>query len=180
MNRYCVMLILLVCIQPAMAEGPGRFGFGRIPSDPEIRAWDIDIMPDGRQLPPGRGSVAMGKQVYTQKCLACHGPEGKGGANVALVEQFDPAVNFSMDQSLTRAIGNFWPYATTLYDYIKRAMPYETPGTLQPDEIYSLVAYLLYLNRIIDAELVMDADSLPAVVMPARKLFYFSDEVEVE
>ena len=135
-------------------------------------------MPDGRQLPPGSGSVKQGRSVYQAKCQSCHGEAGKGGPNNRLVSKFDPAINFAKDTRAARTIGSYWPYATTLYDYINRAMPFTNPGSLQPDEIYSLVAYLLFLNGIIDQDAVMNADSLPRVVMPARHLFYWSDEVK--
>lgn len=134
-------------------------------------------MPDGRQLPPGKGSVDRGRKIYQEKCQSCHGEEGKGGPNDRLVGKFNTKINFSTDTRVVRTIGSYWPYATTLYDYINRAMPFTTPGTLTSDEVYSLVAYLLFLNGIIDQDTVMNAASLPQVVMPARHLFYWSDEI---
>ncbi len=155
---------------------PERFDIGREPDASEIALWDIDITPTGDNLPSGRGTIDMGEQVYLVKCLSCHGPEGRNGINDQLVGAFSPDNNFSHDASLPRTVGNYWPYATTLYDYINRAMPMVTPGTLSADEVYSLVAYLLYLNGIIQADTILDASNLPSIEMPANGLFYWSEE----
>ena len=177
MSKQFIFVILLIYSLSVTAVQPRQFGFGRTPSAAEIKQWDIDIMPDGRQLPSGSGSVERGRTIYQAKCQACHGEAGKGGPNDRLVGKFDPEINFAKDTRAVRTIGSYWPYATTLYDYINRAMPFTNPGSLQPDEVYSLVAYLLFLNGIIDQDTVMNAASLPQVVMPARHLFYWSDEV---
>src|SRR3989449_8717032 len=141
---------------------PARFGLGRAATAAEIKAWDIDVMPDGDGLPPGSGTPAGGVKIYTRKCAACHGPSGTEGP-------FDRLVG--RDQGPARTIGNYWPYATTLYDYVHRAMPLGAPGSLAPDEVYSLVAYLLWRNEIIPETAVIDARTLPRVVMPARGRF---------
>ena len=176
--RYGLIIILLVACASAAAGQPHRFGFGRTPSAKEIRQWDIDIMPDGKQLPPGGGTAQRGKIVYVKKCLSCHGEAGRGGANDQLAGSYDPAINFATDMKAVRTVGSYWPYATTLYDYINRAMPFNAPGSLSTGEVYSLVAYLLSLNGIIAPDDEINADSLPGIVMPARHLFYWSDEVE--
>ena len=155
---------------------PDRFGLGREPDPGEILSWDIDISPSGESLPDGQGTVEHGERVYAQWCLACHGPEGTNGINDQLVGHFDSENDLAGDTSLPRTIGNFWPYATTLYDYINRSMPMATPGTLTADEIYSLVAYLLYLNGIVEEDTVIDAATLPSIEMPANHLFYWSEE----
>jgi mono/diheme cytochrome c family protein len=153
---------------------PSRFGFGRAATDAEVKAWDIDVMPDGTGLPPGRGTVAKGAVIYAAQCAVCHGPNGRGGQYDSLVGR-DPAEGFPFgkDPALMskRTIGNYWPYATTLYDYIYRAMPQAVPGSLTPDEVYSLVAYLLFLNGIVPSDAVMTAQTLPKVEMPARRRF---------
>jgi S-disulfanyl-L-cysteine oxidoreductase SoxD len=160
----------------AETELPLRFGLGQVPSKDEIKNWDIDISPDSKQLPLGQGSVEAGRELYDSQCLSCHGRKGLGGVNDQLVAPYDPANNFARDEKLKRTIGNYWPYATTLYDYINRAMPLTAPGSLESDEVYSLVAYLLYLNNIIKQDAVINDGNLAAIEMPARQLFYWSEE----
>jgi cytochrome c len=162
----------LEAAEPAPAARAPRFGFGRPATAEEIRAWDIDARPDGAGLPPGRGTVAQGKAVYAEKCAACHGVSGRNGPFDALAGR-EPrrGFPFGRDPSLVRTVGNYWPYATTLYDYVHRAMPWTQPGSLEPDEVYGLVAYLLFLNEIVPESAVLDPSTLPAVVMPARGRF---------
>ena len=156
----------------APAAAPSPFGFGRAATADEIQAWHIDVHPDGAGLPPGRGTVAQGATVYAAKCAMCHGEKGQDGPLDRLVGR-EPRTGFPFgrDPSLDLTIGNYWPYATTLYDYTNRAMPWTLPGSLEPDEVYGLVAYLLFLNEIVPADAVMDATTLPRVVMPARDRF---------
>jgi cytochrome c len=144
---------------------PSRFGIGRPAGPADVRAVDIDVMPDGRGLPPGRGTVTDGAAVYAAKCQSCHGANGRGG----------PFDQLAGREAGVRTIGTYWPYATTLYDYTARAMPFTQPGTLTPDEVYSLVAYLLNLNEIVPETATMDAVSLPKVMMPARDKFILDD-----
>jgi cytochrome c len=178
----CVVKIVFLCPLVAticLADSPSlpeQFGIGREATASEIERWDIDVMPDGKQLPTGQGTVDEGEKTYLQECLACHGPEGRNGINDQLVERFKPDSDFANDKTLTKTIGNYWPYATTLYDYINRAMPMTAPGSLNADEVYSLVAYLLYLNGIVEKEITLDARTLPAIEMPANRLFYWSEE----
>jgi len=131
-------------------------------------------MPDGTGLPPGTGTVAAGEALYVEQCQVCHGVDGRGGEFDKLVGR-EPRKGFPFGRDgrllEQRTIGNYWPYATTLYDYINRSMPQAVPGSLRPDEVYSLVAYLLYRNEIIPREATMDAQTLPKVVMPARDRF---------
>lgn len=154
---------------PAAPQGagslPARFGIGRAATPEEIRAVDIDAMPDGRGLPAGKGTVAEGAAIYAAKCQSCHGPNGQNG-------KFDRLVGRDAD---VKTIGNYWPYATTLYDYTARSMPFLQPGTLTSDEVYALVAYLLHLNQIVPASAVMDRTTLPQVQMPARDKFVTDD-----
>lgn len=155
---------------------PEKFGFGRPATREEILAWDIDVMPDGTGLPPGSGTVDQGEEIYRVKCVACHGATGVEGPFDRLVgRNWGKNFDFGIDRHLTKTIGNYWQYATTLYDFIRRAMPQNDPGSLKPDEIYSLVAYLLYRNQIIPRDAVMDAQSLPKVVMPAYGHFVPDD-----
>ena len=154
----------------AQPAGAGPLGLGRAATAEEIAALDIDIRPDGAGLPLGGGTVADGARVWDRACRACHGAEGEGGIAAPVVGR-DPAAR-------PPTVGNYWPYATTLYDYIYRAMPGNTPGTLTPDEVYGLVAWILNRNDIIDDGAVMNAATLPDVVMPARDRFVPDDRLE--
>ena len=148
----------------AAQEGP-RLG---VPATPEqVAGWDISIGPDGAGLPPGSGTAAAGKTVYDAKCLACHGVDGAGQPNDRLVG----GQGTLREAAPIRTLGSYWPYATTVFDYIRRAMPYVTPHTLTPDETYAVTAYLLALNGVIEQDAVMDATTLPKVVMPNRDNF---------
>lgn len=156
----------------AQTPAPPRFGFGRAATAAEIAALDTEIGPDGSGLPPGRGTVASGETIYAARCAACHGKTGREGPNDALVGR-EPRQDFlfGRNPALTKTIGNYWPYATTLFDYIRRAMPPGAPGSLTDEEIYAVTAYLLFLNELVPADAAMDATSLPKVVMPARDRF---------
>ena len=152
------------------SNAPDHFGFGSDASAARVAMWDIDVKPDGEGLPPGSGTVAQGQRVFLTHCVACHGATGTEGPNDRLVgtaawEQWPNG----------QTVGNYWPYATTLYDYINRAMPRPTPGMLTPDQVYSLVAWILAKNEIIAEDAVMNAETLPAVVMPARDRFVPDD-----
>lgn len=158
----------------APAGAPPAFGFGRPATAAEIAAWDIDVRPDGSGLPPGSGTARQGAILYAARCAMCHGPTGSEALrpNPRLVGR-EPrhGFPFGRDPTLVKTIGNYWPYATTVYDYINRAMPLNAPGSLKPDEVYSAVAYLLWRNEIIPDTLVLNAQTLPRVVMPARDRF---------
>jgi cytochrome c len=158
------------------AGPPARFGFGRPATADEITAWDIAVRPDGKGLPPGRGTARAGVSLYASACAACHGLTGREGPFDRLVGR-EPRQGFPFgrDATLPRTIGNYWPYATTLYDYVHRAMPLNRPGSLAPDHVYSLVAYLLWRNEIIADTAVLDARTLPRVVMPAHDRFVLDD-----
>ena len=154
----------------------GAFGLGREPSVEEIERWDIDVMPDGTGLPPGSGTVGQGAELYAAECASCHGATGTEGPYDRLVGRVaDDEFPFGRDPSVRSTIGNYWPYATTLYDYIYRTMPFGTPGTLAPDEVYGLVAVLLFMNGIVPEDAVMNAQTLPLVMMPARDRFVEDD-----
>jgi len=150
-----------------------KFGFGRLATGAEIAAWDIDIRPDGKGLPAGQGDVKKGKLIFVAKCAVCHGINGRQTGAEKLIG--GALVSDTLATSRTKTIGNYWPYATTLFDYIRRAMPYNLPGSLTNNEVYSLSAYLLNANKIVGADVVFDANNLPKVVMPAKKLFIMDD-----
>ena len=156
---------LLVLSSAALAEGPG---IGRVATPDEIASWDISIGPDGAGLPPGRGTPKQGEMVYAEKCVACHGEKGAGKPNDQLV---GGRGSLSGDQAPVKTVGSFWPYATTLFDYVRRAMPLNAPKSLSDDEVYAVSAYLLQLNGIIGETDAMDAQTLPQVQMPNRDGF---------
>ena len=156
---------LLVLSSAALAEGPG---LGRVASADEIASWDISIGPDGTGLPPGRATTNQGETVYAEKCVACHGEKGAGKPNDQLV---GGRGSLSGDQPPVKTVGSFWPYATTLFDYIRRAMPLNAPKSLSDDEVYAVSAYILQLNGIIGEADAMDAQTLPQVRMPNRDGF---------
>jgi S-disulfanyl-L-cysteine oxidoreductase SoxD len=149
---------------PDAARLPDRFGFGSPADGARVTAWDIDVRPDGAGLPAGSGSVEQGAGVYLARCAACHGPNGTEGPDIRLVGR-EPWEDFPG----ARTVGSYWPYATTLYDYIRRAMPMDAPGSLTADETYAVIAWILHRNEIVPADAVMDASTLPAVEMPGDR-----------
>ncbi|MBE9539808.1 MAG: cytochrome c [Proteobacteria bacterium] len=155
---------------------PDTYGMGRTVAADEIAAWDIDVRPDGRGLPKGNGSVQKGGEIYAQKCALCHGASGTEGPFDVLVGRLSEDVfPFAREPGTVKTIGNYWPYATTVFDYINRAMPFTAPGSLRADEVYALVAYLLHLNAIVPANTVLSQENLPAITMPARHRFVLDD-----
>jgi mono/diheme cytochrome c family protein len=163
---------------------PDHFGIGRAATAAELARIDDDVRADGRGLPAGSGTPAAGATVYAAKCVACHGKNGEGIRQGTL--QLGPKLigrnpgdafdfNQSTQKEAAKTIGNYWPYATTLFDYVRRAMPQDRPGSLTDDEVYALTAYLLERNQIIPAAAVIDARSLPEVRMPSRDKFVRDD-----
>jgi S-disulfanyl-L-cysteine oxidoreductase SoxD len=159
-----VALALVLGSRVGGAQGPN---LGQPISQSDIATWDISILPDGTGLPPGSGTPAQGSQIYAQKCAACHGENGKGGSSAALVG----GLPLTTGIETVKTIANFWPYATTLFDFTRRAMPWTRPRTLTNDEVYALTAYILALNKIVGENDVMDAQTLPKVRMPNRDGF---------
>jgi mono/diheme cytochrome c family protein len=150
----------------ARAQAP-TYGVGRAPTLDEIRALGFAIPPSGTGLPAGSGTVAAGREVFAQQCARCHGPNGEGDVGARLVGGQGSLAT----PRPVRTVGSFWPYATTLWDYVNRAMPFDKPGLLEPPEVYAVVAFLLNLNGIVAEDRVIDAQSLPAVRMPNRDGF---------
>ena len=155
--------ILAVAAGAARAESPR---LGRPISQADLAEWDINILPDGKNLPLGSGTAADGAKIFAEKCALCHGDNGQGG-HAARVIGGPPKA--SLDGGKT--IANYWPYATTLFDFIRRAMPFTQPRSLTDNEVYALVAYLLAENKLIGASDVIDATTLPQVRMPNRDNF---------
>jgi mono/diheme cytochrome c family protein len=159
-----MILSLAACASSAAQETPN---LGHPATPAEIAAWDISIPPDGIGLPPGSGTPEQGAVVYTQKCQSCHGEKGAGKPNDQLVGGQGTLTS----KSPVRTIGSYWPYATTVFDYVRRAMPYTESKSLTDEEVYAVTAYLLHLNGIIGAQDAMNAQSLPQVRMPNRDNF---------
>ncbi len=157
-------------------KDPKQYALGHPASAAEIAAVDIDVSPNGAGLPAGSGTPEQGALIYAGACASCHGAKGEGKAPtypqlVGGPKTFD----FASDYKIPRTIGNYWPYATTLFDYIRRAMPQIAPGTLSADQIYAVTAYLLHLEGLVPAGATIDARSLPAVQMPAKNIFVEDD-----
>jgi len=180
MKRYIFVMIVIASAFAAQslaasarqAQKVSRLGIGRAATPDEIKKIDIDVRPDGAGLPEGKGTFAEGATVYAAKCQSCHGANGQGGSADRLVDrESGKNWDFATNAKLVKTVGNYWPYATTLYDYTNRAMPFTQPGTLTPDETYALVAYILALNKIVPEDAVMNRATLPKVVMPSRDRF---------
>ena len=157
------LVALLLCTGTAFAEGPG---LGTPITAADLATWNLNALPDGTNLPKGSGTMAQGAPIYAQKCAMCHGENGKGGVNAALVGA--PPIR-SIEGP--RMIANFWPYSTTVFDHIRRAMHWHQPRSLTDDEVYALTAYILAQNKLIGEKDVMNAQTLPKVRMPNRDNF---------
>lgn len=157
-------------------KDPKRFALGRTPTPESIAAVDLDVAPNGAGLPAGSGSVEQGAAVYAANCAVCHGANGEGKPPYPqLIGGPKGDVDFSTNPNIPRTIGNYWPYATTLFDYVRRAMPLTSPGSLTADQTYAVTAYLLSRDGVIPATAQLDARSLPAVQMPAKARFVNDD-----
>ena len=159
-----VALAAWAFVQPAGAAGPG---LGTEVTEADLAAWDISIGPDGVGLPADSGSVQEGAKVYATRCANCHGEDGTGGPADPLVG----GIGSLASDAPAKTVGSFWPYSTTLFDYVRRAMPYQAPGTLGVDETYAVTAYILSLNGLLPETGKLDKDSLPKVMMPNRDGF---------
>jgi cytochrome c len=161
---FTASLLLAMMADASLAETPN---LGKPIDEAAIAAWDISILPDGTGLPKGSGTPAQGAVIFADKCAACHGDNGRGGPAAAVVDDRE-IVGISAAQ---KTIKNFWPYSTTIFDFIRRAMPFQMPRSLADDEVYALTAYILAENKLIGAGDMMDAQTLPKVKMPNRDNF---------
>jgi cytochrome c len=167
-----VLTLVLSVVGGGFVAAQKPMGIGRAATPDEIAKLDIDVRPDGKGLPEGQGTVAAGAKVYAAKCQSCHGANGQGGSADRLVDrESGKNWDFATNPKLVKTVGNYWPYATTLYDYTNRAMPFTRPGTLTADETYALTAYILNLNKIVPDDAVMNKTTLPKVVMPSKDRF---------
>lgn len=163
----CAILASALCAGFSAAHAQSPYGIGRAATPAEIAGWNIDIGRDGSNLPAGSGSVSHGREVFAQQCASCHGEKGEGGIGDRLVGGQGTLAT----SKPIRTIGSYWPYATTLFDYIRRAMPQNAPQSLSNDDVYAVSAYLLHLNGLLGSEATLDAKSLAAIKMPNRDKF---------
>lgn len=178
----CLLAGAAVLLPPASAAPPAvsatptstaagtaaaHFGIGSPATDAQIAGWNIDVFPDGRNLPAGSGTVAQGRDIYNAQCLACHGAKGEGGIGDVLVGG-EGTLN---TKKPIKTVGSYWPYATTLYDYIRRSMPMTAPQSLTNDQVYAVTGYVLFLNKLAAQDATMDAKAVTAIKMPNRDGF---------
>ena len=163
--RAAAPAALFALASPAFAQQSPNLG--KPISAEDLASWDISVGPDGAGLPPGSGTPEQGAIVYAQKCQSCHGEKGAGKPNDQLVGGQGTLTS----KSPVRTVGSYWPYATTVFDYVRRAMPYTESKSLTDEEVYAVTAYLLHLNGIIGGQDAMNAESLPQVKMPNRDNF---------
>lgn len=162
-QQSLILVLIAVGINPVFAEPNQGPGLGHSITPEEIAAWDISVFPDGEGLPKGEGSVKEGEALYQNKCIACHGENGLG---TATGDQLAGAQMSLTSDYPEKTIGSYWPYATTVFDVVRRSMPMTAPGSLNDSEVYAVTAYLLFLNKLIGKDDVMDASTLPKVKMP--------------
>ena len=168
--RSSAAALVLACASAFAADTSPLYGFGSTPSDAELQRF-VSPLPDGRGLPPGSGTVAQGKALYTEQCVACHGANLEGGLGDKLIGGRGTLINTDPSKAPVKTVESYWPYATTLFDYIKRAMPLTAPESLSDDEVYALCAYILSRANVVGANATLDAKSLAAVRMPNRDGF---------
>jgi len=154
-----------------------KYGFGRTATQEEIAGWDIDIRPDGQGLPAGSGSVADGEGLYEAKCASCHGLFGEGEGRWPVLAGGEGTLSHERPE---KTVGSYWPYASTLWDYTRRAMPFTAPQSLTADETYAITAYVLYLNEIVDEEFVLSKENFSTVKMPNEPNFFEDDRPDVK
>lgn len=164
-----IVAVSALYLNPRAHHGrvPEKYGLGRTATEAEIQALDIDVRVDGIGLPVGRGTVEAGRVLYLAKCQMCHGDGSKSEVKLP----GEPLFLHYEAAGKVKTIGNYWPYATTIFDYVRRAMPYNAPGSLSDQEVYDVTAYLLFENKLIRADQEINEKTLPKIVMPAKKLF---------
>ncbi len=166
--------LLAVSAVPVLAAGAHKpFGYGTPATPEQIKGWDIDARgDDGKGLPPGKGDVNHGAEVFADQCASCHGTFGEGEGRYPKLAGGNGSLTADRPEP---TVGSYWPFAVTLWDYINRAMPFPTPRTLSADDVYALTAYILNLNNIVPADFVADKESLPKVKMPNHDSFTWQD-----
>jgi len=167
-HSFALAVLAVAACTAAFAQTANYGGVGRTPSKEEIQAWNDSIGPEGKELPQGSGTAKQGEEIFAGKCAACHGPGGEGSQLAPRLVGGRGALN---TPTPSRTLANYWPFATTIYDYINRAMPPKQQGSLSASDVYALTAFILYKNEIITEGQAIDAKSLPQVKMPNRDGF---------
>lgn len=167
--------VLSICVA-ASAAADQKHGLGHPVTEAQIASWNIDVAPDGKNLPSGQGTVIEGEKIYQTTCLACHGVNLEGGMGPALMGGKGTLTS----QKPMKTVGSYWPYATTLFDYVRRAMPFQQPQSLSNDQVYSVVGYILNKNELLQVNATVNADTLTKVKMPNRDAFYVDDRPDVK
>jgi cytochrome c len=161
----------------APQAAPKKTGLGRVAHPDEVKAWDIDVRPDGHGLPPGKGSVKQGEDLYQAQCAACHGEFGESAGRWPMLAGGRGSLKHEQPE---KTVGSFWPYASTTFDYIKRAMPYGNARSLSDDEVYAVTAYILFLNDIVKEDFELSQQNFQSVKLPNAGAFYDDDRETTE
>lgn len=169
-----VVVALTITASPVLAK---KFGLGREAHPDEVAAWDIDVRPDGHGLPAGKGSVKDGEPLYQERCAVCHGEFGEGAGRWPVLAGGQGSLT---KESPEKTVGSFWPYASTTFDYVRRAMPFGNAQSLTPDETYAIVAYLLFLNDVVKDDFVLSRENFNSIKMPNQEAFYDDDRETTE
>jgi len=159
--------LALIVLASAATGAERRYNFGRPATEAEIAAWNLDVGRDGKDLPLGSGSVERRRAVFNEKCATCHGEKGEGG----LADRLVGGQGSLNTQNPVKTVGSYWPYSTTLFDYIRRAMPLNSPQSLKNEDVYAVSAFILYLNGLVRETATLDAKSLSVIKMPNRNGF---------
>lgn len=167
MAHGTVLLVLAAAVIALPCAAQTSFGIGHVATPEQIAGWNIDVEPDGRNFPQGHGTIARGKEVYATHCASCHGDKGEGGIGDRLVGGIG---TLSTDKPI-KTVGSYWPYATTLFDYIRRAMPLNAPESLSNDDVYAVSGYVLYMNGLLNEDATVNGQVLTALHMPNRAGF---------
>jgi cytochrome c len=175
LDALTTLLLVVLAGCGAHAES-GKFGIGRAAADQEVAGWNIDVGRDGKELPPGSGSVQDGRKIFEEKCASCHGQKAEGGIG----DRLAGGQGTLASTKPVKTVGSFWPYAPTLFDYIRRAMPLNAPQSLSSQETYALSAYILNLNGLVADDATLDAKSLSEIKMPNRNGFVADPRPDVE
>ena len=168
-------VVLAVLALASVARAQGLYGIGRSATPAEIASWNIDIDRDGNNLPSGSGSVSRGREVFGQQCASCHGAKGEGG----LGDKLAGGQGTLATPKPVKTVGSYWPYAPTLFDYVRRAMPQNAPQSLSNEDVYAVSAYILHLNGLLAADATLDAKTLSAIKMPNRSMFVVDPRPDV-